>query len=115
MAAKRKTPQQKKRESYAKDRRNTYGENAKASRKNIPRRKASGRRALRRIAKQALTATAARRDPDIADDLEPRLKRKRKLGFAKFPDVPLGKVIERKRKRRIAVAGRKSKSGAPAS
>jgi len=33
----RKTPQQKKAESYANDRRNTYGENDKASRKAIPR------------------------------------------------------------------------------
>ena len=48
MTVKRKTPQQKKRESYEKDRRNTYGENAKASCKLIPIRKAGDRRALGR-------------------------------------------------------------------
>ena len=37
MLVKRKSPQEKKALSYAKDRRNTYGENDKSSRKNIPR------------------------------------------------------------------------------
>jgi hypothetical protein len=114
MTAKRKTPQRKKRESYARDRRNTYGENAKASRKNIPRRKATDRRALRRVAKQALSATAAREDPEIADALEARLEHKRRRGFVKSPDAPLGEVVERKMKRRIATAACQSKSRSPA-
>lgn len=41
-----KTPQDKKALSYAKDRRNTYGENDKSSRKAIPARKAGESRVL---------------------------------------------------------------------
>lgn len=41
------TPQEKKSLSYAKDRRNTYGENSKASRKAIPLSKALGIRSQR--------------------------------------------------------------------
>src|SRR4028119_181715 len=48
----RKTPQEKKRLSYAKDRRNTYGENDKSSRKNIRRRKRHPNRSNRRTARQ---------------------------------------------------------------
>ncbi len=42
-----KTPQEKKRLSYAKDRRYTFGENNKASRKGIPVAKARANRAVR--------------------------------------------------------------------
>jgi hypothetical protein len=47
MAAQPKTPQEKKRLSYENDRRNTYGENSKASRKGIPLAKARANRAER--------------------------------------------------------------------
>ncbi len=100
MAAKRKTPQEKKAASLAKDRRNTHGENAKSSRKNIPRRKAEGHQAIRRMARQALNAAAGRADVEIADAAEPRLRLKRLKGWKKFPDEPLGVVLARKRKRR---------------
>ena len=109
MPRKPKTPQDKKRESYAKDRRNTYGENAKASRKNIPRRKAIASRAARRLARQALAETASRGDATIADAAEARLIRKRRLAWVKQPDQPLGAVLMRKRQRRLALAGRKRK------
>lgn len=115
MARERKSPREKKAESYLKDRRNTYGENAKASRKSIPRRKAAGSRALRRLARQALLEAAAKADPEIVDAVEPRLERKRRVGWAKVPDRPLGEVIARKHERRAALAGRKGRRGARAS
>ena len=109
MPRKKLTPQEKKLNSLLKDRRNTYGENAKASRKNIPRRKAVGSRMQRRIAKQILIAAAAAVDPEIVDSIEPRLKKRRLAGWAKVPDQPLGVVIARKRKNRAASVGRKKK------
>lgn len=107
MSRKKPTPQEKKLNSLLKDRRNTYGENAKASRKNIPRRKAVGSRMQRRIAKQILVAAAAAVDPEIIDSIEARLKKKRLSSWAKVPDQPLGLVIVRKRKNRTASVGRK--------
>jgi hypothetical protein len=100
VSTRRKTPQQKKRESLLKDRRNTYGENSKASRKNIPRRKAQGHQALRRIARQAMSAAAERSDPELADAIEPTLRRKRLEAWTKRPDKPLADVLARKGKRR---------------
>ena len=108
MPRKQKSPQEKKRDSYLKDRRNTYGENAKASRKLIPKRKAMGSRALRRIANQALAEAAALADPEIVDALIRRLKRKRRGGWKKVPDQPLRVAIARKRKRRAVLVGRKA-------
>ena len=99
MRSKRKTPQQKKAESLKKDRRNTYGENAKSSRKNIPRRRAEGHQALRRLAKQALNGAVERGDPEIANAVESRLRLKRLKGWSKDPDEPLGDVLARKGKR----------------
>jgi hypothetical protein len=103
---KQKTPQEKKRDSYLKDRRMTYGENAKASRTLIPKRKASGSHTLRRIANQALAEAAALADPEIVDALISRLKRTRRQGWKKVPDQPLQSVIARRRKRRaVATQG----------
>jgi hypothetical protein len=99
MPSKRKTPQQKKSESLAKDRRNTYGENAKSSRKNIPRRRAEGHQALRRLARQALNAVVERDEPEIADATEPQLRLKQLKGWRKDPDEPLGAVLARRGKR----------------
>lgn len=99
MSSKRKTPQQKKAESLKKDRRNTYGESSKASRKRIPLRRAEGHQAARRLARQALNAAADRADPEIADAVEPVLRRKRLTGWKKSPDRPLGEVLSGKGKR----------------
>lgn len=92
----RKSPQRKKHESYAKDRRNTYGENAKASRKAIPRRKAAELRVLRRIARAAIGEATAHADLERLDALGPRLKSKRLRGWRKVPDKPLGTVLPQK-------------------
>ena len=95
-----KTPQQKKRKSYAKDRRNTYGENAKSSRKAIPRHKRLDNRSRRRLVRQALAGDAVARDPERVDAAKAREKLKQRKGWKKSPDTPLGEVVKRKQARR---------------
>jgi hypothetical protein len=95
----RKTPQEKKRESYLRDRRNTYGENDKSSRRNIARNKRLRSRIERRLARTAFVAGAGL-DADRVDQVEGRLRTKRKLAWTKCPDEPLGTFLERKLKRR---------------
>ncbi len=59
----KKTPQEKKEESYEKDRRSTYGNNAKAARKAVPARKRQ--RSQAELAK-SLRASGKRRHLDHA-------------------------------------------------
>jgi hypothetical protein len=86
------------------DRRNTYGENAKASRKNIPSRKQRAHQQERRAVGQILDAIDVSPDPDDVLAAEGAAKvtaRARKLkSFKKKPDTPLGEVIERKAARK---------------
>ncbi|MEA3473965.1 MAG: hypothetical protein U9R70_11100 [Pseudomonadota bacterium] len=88
-------PQEKKSLSYANDRRNTYGENDKASRKAIPARKAGENRRVRRKANQALNVIA-RLDDENAAVIESSLKQdlERVGGWTKSPDVPLAEYME---------------------
>ena len=95
----RKSPQEKKRLSLLKDRRNTYGENSKASRKAIPRQKKVQRRAVRRIQKQVLAA-GRQRTEDADEELTVRLASQETWVWEKTPDTPLGEVLARKLKRR---------------
>jgi hypothetical protein len=106
---KRRSPAEKKALSYAKDRRNNYGENDKASRKAIPRNKAKGHRANRRRAARTLDRfemldldEAALAENAITSDLD-RLKR-----WKKSPDQPLGDHIKRQDGLRKFRAGRKA-------
>lgn len=89
------TPQEKKSLSYANDRRNTYGENDKASRKAIPARKAGENRKVRRKANQALNVID-RLDDENAAVIESSLKQdlERVGGWTKSPDVPLSEYME---------------------
>ena len=68
-----KTPQEKKVLSYEHDRRNSYGQNDKASRKAIPARKASENRKSRRKAGQSL-AVVERLDEAQAAVVESSLR-----------------------------------------
>ncbi|MFM2389315.1 MAG: hypothetical protein RLZZ437_870 [Pseudomonadota bacterium] len=88
------TPQEKKALSYSKDRRNTYGQNAKAARRRIPLRKAAAIRAARHGDKVAI-ATA---EVDEVALLPPR-----RGWWKKSPDEALGKVLARKRAWRDAL------------
>lgn len=90
----KRTPQDKKRLSYAKDRRNSYGENDKASRKWIPLRKAMENRDNRRKAKQ-LSAGIQRLDEADADLAQNSLASgvERVGGWRKSADTPLGVCV----------------------
>ncbi|MGK3203715.1 hypothetical protein [Amycolatopsis sp. MEPSY49] len=96
----RKTPPEKKRLSYLKDRRDAYGENDKSSRKNLARSKAFARRTNR--ARESLALRAATGNPDEvrAEAAELRLLGKRRRVKRKWPDIPLVEYVEWKVERR---------------
>ena len=85
----RRTPQDDKRLSYTKDRRNEYGENDKSSRKNIRLSQRLVARANRRRASEALAATRGAADPDAAEQAQERFERQRPKRWDKWPDEPL--------------------------
>ncbi|HEU0052959.1 MAG TPA: hypothetical protein VFQ39_07265 [Longimicrobium sp.] len=91
----RRSPQEKKALSYAKDRRNTYAENDKSSRKNIPRSKRFPNRANRRGARQALRPAVGVPDELPFDEVEAGLKNRRPKRWRKSPDQPLALALER--------------------
>lgn len=101
-----KTPREKKQLSYANDRRNTYGENQKSSRKNIPRSKQLSHQDERRAVRQALITAQGGIEDEVADEAQSQALRKglmKKLkAFRKSPDTPLGEVIEQRLRNRQA-------------
>jgi hypothetical protein len=92
-----KTPQEKKRLSLSKDRRNTYGENDKASRKNVRRAKARVNRADRHQDHQILDGAVGAPDDDIDDAVEQAVLGRRRKFWRKSADTPLGEVLDRRR------------------
>jgi hypothetical protein len=96
---KRKTPQQKKAESLAKDRRSTYGNNAKAARKAVPKRRQQRAQAERRLAKQELAGASAARDETRVDAMLSRVRIKRLKAWKKQRDEALGVVLAQRGKR----------------
>ena len=98
-----KTPQDKKRLSYEHDRRNTYGENQKSSRKNIPRSKQLSHQDERRSVRQELVGVQGRVAGEVADDAQSKVlargRIKKLQAFRKSPDRPLGEIIERRSRR----------------
>ncbi|MEV4251187.1 hypothetical protein AB0J63_48340 [Streptosporangium canum] len=98
---KRRSPQEKKRLSYAKDWRNDYGENDKSSRKNIPRSKRTPHRANRRRASQVLDAATGVVDEAAEETAEERLMAKRPKSWRKSRDAPLGEIVQHTLKRRM--------------
>ncbi|MEV4124415.1 hypothetical protein [Nocardia sp. NPDC049707] len=96
----RRSPQEKKQLSYAKDRRNAYGENDKASRKNLPRKRARVHRANRHRAHQDLLAATGLVDTETSDVAELRLRGRRPKEFRKQPDLSLGEYLRRKSRAR---------------
>jgi hypothetical protein len=91
---------EKKQLSLKLDRRNTYGENDKASRKTIPRGKQRQHQNERRSATQALRPISGNISEDEIADAELLAKVKvavsRRKGFKKNPDQPLGIVLSKK-------------------
>ena len=101
-----KTPQEKKQLSYAHDRRNTYGENQKSSRKNIPRSKQLSHQAERRTVRQSLVFAEGDVADEVADEAQSQVLRKGRMqrlwAFRKSPDTPLGEVVKRRLRRRMS-------------
>ena len=97
MAGRRKTPQEKKILSYAKDCRNTYGNNDKAARKRIPRRKQQQHQNERRVLKANLKKSV--------EGVEDITLERPKIGmWRKVPDEPLASRM--KWRNNIPVIGR---------
>ena len=101
--SKNKSPQKKKQLSLERDRRNTYGENSKSSRKNIARGKQQAHQKERHAVHDALTTlgqSPTEEDAVAAEGLAKEVARvKHVRGFKKTPDEPLQKVLETKRAR----------------
>jgi hypothetical protein len=105
------SPQEKKELSYERDRVNVYGQNNKATRKRIPKFKATTNRALRHQARllMALAAQAddsGRVDASLADLSTLKGLHAYKHRRRKFRDYPLGFVLDARALRRIADADR---------
>jgi hypothetical protein len=98
---KRLSPQEKKALSYARDGRNAYGENDKASRKAIPRRKRQGARAIRRLANQQLPKDVTEVPVEQTEEIDRVIamaKHKPKHNWRKKPDIPLRDWVARQSK-----------------
>lgn len=92
----RKTPQEKKRLSLENDRRNSYGENDKASRKNVPRTKARVNRANRHVDQRILDGAVGVPDEELENAIEQDLLGRRRKVWRKWPDQPLGKMLAKR-------------------
>ncbi|MFD7308450.1 hypothetical protein [Promicromonospora sp. NPDC059942] len=95
----RRTPQEKKQLSLLNDRRNGYGENLKASRKNIPRNKAFVNRANRHADRQALVIATGPSDPDLGEVADLTVRGRRRKVWRKWADVSLGQVLAQRSER----------------
>jgi hypothetical protein len=93
----RRSPQEKKALSYARDCRNVYGENDKSSRTSIRRNKRFPYRANRRHHRQTLTVSVGAPDPDVDEAVEVWLCGRRRASWRKWPDLPLGMVVKSRR------------------
>ena len=89
----KRTPQEKKKLSYERDRRNVYGNSPHAARKAIPLRKAQRNRANRHLANQDVAVQAPLPSEGVAEKIEARLNLKAPKAWRKDPDAPLGKVL----------------------
>jgi hypothetical protein len=97
-----KTPQEKKRLSYAKDRRGSSGYRFKPARRWVPARKRQASRVNRRRARQDLVAATGRPDAEAAYAAEQRLMARRLESWRKSPELPLGTWVERTLESRAA-------------
>lgn len=99
--AKARTPQDKKALSLKRDRRNVYGESTKGTRIGIPRSKQQIKQAERRAAKQPFLGVSGDVDEQTAlaaqDASVAAATLKRRKGFRKSPDLPLGEVLRFKK------------------
>jgi hypothetical protein len=103
----RRTPQEKKRLSLEKDRRNAYGESPHGARKAIPFRKKLRNRANRHQQESALPSAPAPLAEVEAAEIETSIKRKAPKKWRKVPDAALANIIAGKQQRRVQSYGRK--------
>ena len=96
----RRSPQEKERQSYLKDGRNVYGENDKASRKNLPKTKKLVNPAYRKKANSSIQQAERASDPDFEVLVEPRLKPPGPPAI-KYPDQRLGEYVANRLDRRL--------------
>jgi hypothetical protein len=94
--AARRSPQEKKQLSYDKDRRNSYGQSDKGSRRIIPGHKRRVNRANRHHDRQALHGSTGIRGPGTDDIAEERLHARRRKTWRKYPDETLREAVKRK-------------------
>lgn len=92
----KRTPQEKKKLSYERDRRNVYGEAPHAARKNIPLQKALRNRANRHLANRELAIQGPTPPEEISEELESRVHQKAPKDWKKYPDTLLGEVLAKK-------------------
>ncbi len=102
----RRSPPEKKALSYARDRRNAYGENDKSSRKNIRRNKRIPNRSDRHREHQVLgIATGIRVIPEVVEHAEMKLLAKKSMWMTrrwrKRPDFPLADIVEYRLRQRV--------------
>lgn len=91
-----KTPQEKKRLSYANDGRNTFGENSKASRKGIPLTKARANRSERHAQDKLLSEALKVGEVDQLSVVENNVRSTKPRQWRKSADKPLGEVLARR-------------------
>ncbi|MFD0273573.1 hypothetical protein ACFVHB_06600 [Kitasatospora sp. NPDC127111] len=99
----RRTPQEKKRLSYLRDRRNDYGENDKSSRKNVPRSRRASHHEVRRAEQLALRKLTLYRG--AVDESEVRFGRPRTGSWRKWADSRLADVVIHHLERRVERGG----------
>ena len=99
-----KNPEAKKQVSLERDRRNTYGENSKSSRKNVKLGKQRRHMDERRTVGEVLGRLKGCVQEDEATDAEllakTRIIDSKRRGFKKKPDTPLGIVLANKKARK---------------
>ncbi|HEX8248782.1 MAG TPA: hypothetical protein VF599_11450 [Pyrinomonadaceae bacterium] len=96
----KRTPQEKKALSYARDRRNDYGENDKTSRRSIRRNKTLPARAYRKTINDILHGAVGVVDLAKAESVDVKAKQVMRRRWKKYPDQPLGEIVARQLKRR---------------
>ncbi|MFD3683726.1 hypothetical protein ACFWTE_02740 [Nocardiopsis sp. NPDC058631] len=106
----RRSPQEKKALSYARDRRNVYGENDKSSRRSISGAKRRVVRANRRARTIALASARGVADAGAGAAAQERFERRRPKRWQKWPDAPLAQYVELTLARRSRAEGGKGRS-----
>jgi len=92
---KQRTPQEKKALSYAKDRRNAYGESDKGSPVSIRRNKTFPKRAYRKNINDILQSAVGVIDLEKAEVVDIKVKEIKRRKWKKYPDIALGEYLQR--------------------